>query len=131
MQTENYARAVIRADDMLSDDEVERRLAVRLDRQSVLTRSQPPKLIAVVEEAVLRRADESFRGLMVQQIAHLLECIDQPNVSIHVILAEVSTHVGLAGPFALALGNDSGWVGHLENQLSGTTPAQVHPQRQR
>ncbi|GHJ10981.1 transcriptional regulator [Micromonospora humidisoli] len=121
LQTENYARAVIRADDMLSDDEVERRLAVRMDRQSVLSRQQPPKLIAVVEEAVLRRADEGFRGLMEQQIAHLLECVDQPNVSIHVIPAEVSTHVGLAGPFTLALGNDSGWVGHLENQLSGTT----------
>jgi len=120
LQTENYARTVIRADDMLSDDEVERRVAVRMDRQAVLGRPQPPKLVAVIEEAVLRRADESFRGIMAQQIAHLIECVERPHISVHVIPAEVSTHVGLAGPFTLARGNDGGWVGHLENQLGGT-----------
>ncbi|WP_233257727.1 Scr1 family TA system antitoxin-like transcriptional regulator [Micromonospora sp. S4605] len=30
-------------------------------------------------------------------------------------------HVGLAGPFTLARGGDGGWVGHLENQLGGTS----------
>ncbi|OKI57857.1 helix-turn-helix domain-containing protein [Micromonospora sp. CB01531] len=121
LQTENYARVVIRADDMLSDDEVERRVAVRLDRQAVLSRPQPPKLVAVIEEAVLRRADESFRGLMTQQIAHLIQCTERPHISVHLIPADVSTHVGLAGPFTLARGDDGGWVAHLENQLGGTT----------
>lgn len=121
LQTENYARAVIRADDMLCDDEVEKRVGVRLDRQAVLSRPQPPKLVAVIEEAVLRRADEGFRGLMTQQITHLLQCIERPHISVHIIPAEVSTHVGLAGPFTLARGDDGGWVGHLENQLGGTT----------
>ncbi|MEV5693809.1 helix-turn-helix domain-containing protein [Micromonospora globbae] len=121
LQTENYARAVIRADDMLSDDEVERRVAVRLDRQAVLGRAQPPKLVTVVEEAVLRRADESFRGIMAQQVGHLIRCVERPHVRVHVIPAEVSTHVGLAGPFTLARGADGGWIAHLENQLGGTT----------
>ncbi|MGN9775048.1 helix-turn-helix domain-containing protein [Micromonospora sp. H33] len=121
LQTENYARAVIRADDMLSDDEVEKRLAVRMDRQSILDQPQPPKLVAVIEESVLRRADEGFRGLMIQQIAHLLECVERPQVSVHVIPTDISTHVGLAGPFTLARGEDGGWVGHLENQLGGAT----------
>jgi transcriptional regulator with XRE-family HTH domain len=121
LQTENYARAVIRADDMLSDDEVEKRLAVRMDRQAVLTRPQPPKLVAVIEESVLRRTDEGFRGLMTQEIAHLVECSEHPRVSVHVIPAEVSVHVGLAGPFTLARGGDGGWVGYLENQLGGSS----------
>ena len=121
LQTEHYARAVIRADDMLSDGEVEKRLAVRMDRQSVLAQPDPPKFVAVIEEAVLRRADEAFRGLMVQQVAHLIECAERPHVSVHVVPAEVSAHVGLAGPFTLAHGSDGGWVGHLESQLSGTT----------
>ncbi|MER7333294.1 MULTISPECIES: Scr1 family TA system antitoxin-like transcriptional regulator [unclassified Micromonospora] len=77
-------------------------------------------LVAVIEEAVLRRADESFRGIMTQQITHLTQCVERPHLSVHVIPAEVSTHVGLAGPFTLALGGDGGWVGHLENQLGGT-----------
>jgi len=120
LQTENYARAMIRTDDMLGDDEVERRLAVRMDRQSIITQPKPPKFVAVVEEAVLRRVDESFRGLMIQQIDHLIECAEHPFISVHVIPAEVSLHIGLTGPFTLARGGDGGWVGYLENQLGGS-----------
>ncbi|MFF4891646.1 helix-turn-helix domain-containing protein [Micromonospora chersina] len=120
LQTENYARAMIRTDDMLSEDEVERRLAVRMDRQSVLTQQSPPKFVAVIEEAVLRRADEGFRGLMMQQVAHLVDSSERSHVSVHVIPAEISLHIGLTGPFTLARGSDGGWVGYLENQLGGT-----------
>ncbi|SCG47600.1 helix-turn-helix domain-containing protein [Micromonospora halophytica] len=121
LQTENYARTVIRGDDMLSDEEVDKRVAIRLDRQAVLDRPQPPKLVAVIEEAVLRRAGEEFRGVMAQQLVYLIERTERPHVSVHVIPSEVSTHVGLAGPFTLARGNDGGWVGYLENQLGGST----------
>ncbi|MGC5051388.1 helix-turn-helix transcriptional regulator [Micromonospora sp. DT48] len=121
LQTEHYARAVIRADDLLSDDEVERRLAVRMDRQAVLTRPDPPILVAVIEEATLRRADESFRGIMAQQIGHLLDCVQRGGVLVHVISAEVSVHVGLIGPLTLARGVDGDWVGHLENHVGGAT----------
>ncbi|MER7460501.1 helix-turn-helix transcriptional regulator [Micromonospora sp. NPDC126480] len=120
LQTENYGRAVIRADGMLSDGEVERRLAIRMDRQAILDRPEPPQLIAVLEENVLRRADESFRGLMVQQIAHLVDRAEQPHIGVHLIPAEISIHVGLSGPFTLARGADGGWAGYLENQLDGT-----------
>ncbi len=78
LQTENYARAMIRTDDMLAEQEAERRLAVRLDRQTVLAGADPPKFVAVIEETVLRRADESFRGLMSQQVTHLIEASSHP-----------------------------------------------------
>jgi transcriptional regulator with XRE-family HTH domain len=120
LQTENYARAMIGTDDMLSEDEAERRLAVRMDRQSVLTQPNPPKFVAVIEEAVLRRADEGFRGLMLQQVAHLVESCERSHISVHVVPADVSLHIGLTGPFTLARGGDGGWVGYLENQLGGT-----------
>ncbi|MEV6812369.1 helix-turn-helix transcriptional regulator [Micromonospora sp. NPDC051296] len=121
LQTEHYARAVIRADDLLSDDEVERRLAVRMDRQAILARPDPPMLVAVIEETTLRRADESFRGIMTQQIAHLLDCVKRGGVLVHVIPAEVSVHVGHAGPLTLACGVEGDWLGHLENHVGGTT----------
>ncbi|RLQ01922.1 DNA-binding protein [Micromonospora sp. BL1] len=120
LQTENYARAMIRTDDMLADQEAERRLAVRLDRQAVLADADPPKFVAVIEETVLRRADESFRGLMSQQVAHLIEAGSHPHVAVHVIPADVGLHIGLTGPFTLARGGDGGWIGYLENQLGGT-----------
>ncbi|MCZ7421726.1 MULTISPECIES: helix-turn-helix transcriptional regulator [unclassified Micromonospora] len=121
LQTEHYARAVIRSDDMLTDDEVERRVAVRMDRQAILTRPDPPILIAVIEETALRRVDESFRGIMTQQIGHLLDCVKRGGVLIHVISADVSVHVGHAGPLTLARGADGDWVGYLENQVGGAT----------
>ncbi|MEU6023506.1 helix-turn-helix transcriptional regulator [Micromonospora sp. NPDC047134] len=121
LQIEHYARAVIRADDLLSDDEVERRLAVRMDRQAILTRPDPPMLIAVIEETTLRRADESFRGIMLQQINHLLDCVKRGGVLVHLIPAEVSVHVGHAGPLTLARGVEGEWVGHLENHVGGAT----------
>ncbi|MEV4480079.1 helix-turn-helix domain-containing protein [Micromonospora coxensis] len=119
LQTENYARAVIRTDNTISDEEVEKRLAVRMDRQSILTGDNPPVYVAVIEEAVLRRAEEGFRSLMAEQITRLVECSDRPHISIHIIPTEVSMHVGLVGPFALARAGDGGWVGHLEHQLGG------------
>ncbi|GAB3183922.1 helix-turn-helix protein [Micromonospora palomenae] len=119
LQTENYARAVIRTDDMISDDEVERRVAVRMDRQAVLIRSDPPQFVAVVEESVLRRTDEAFRGLMAEQIAHLIASSERPHISIHVIPAEISMHVGLTGHFTLARTSEGGWIGQLEHQLGG------------
>ncbi|MFI6129879.1 helix-turn-helix domain-containing protein [Micromonospora sp. NPDC051141] len=119
LQTENYARAMIRTDDLISDDEVERRLAVRLDRQAILSNANHPKYIAVIEESVLRRADESCRGLMAEQIVHLIERTEHPHIDVHIVPTRVTMHVGLVGPFALARGTDGGWVGHLENQLGG------------
>ncbi|TCB92077.1 XRE family transcriptional regulator [Micromonospora zingiberis] len=121
LQTEHYARAVIRADDLLSDDEVERRLAVRMERQAILTRPDPPMLVAVIEEATLRRADESFRGIMTQQVSHLLDCVKRGGVLVHVIPADASVHVGHAGPITLARGVEGEWLGHLENHVGGTT----------
>ncbi len=69
---------------------------------------------------MLRRADESFRGVMSQQITHLIEACELRHVAVHVIPTEVSLHIGLTGPFTLARGGDGGWVGYLENQLGGT-----------
>ncbi|MEV0722078.1 helix-turn-helix transcriptional regulator [Micromonospora purpureochromogenes] len=119
LQTDNYARAVIRTNGTLSDEEVDKRVAVRIDRQAIFSRPTPPEFVAVIEEAVLRRVDEDFRGVMAQQITWLIERAGLPNISVHLIPTEVSMHVGLTGPFTLARGVDGGWIGHLENHLGG------------
>ncbi|MEV4762357.1 helix-turn-helix transcriptional regulator [Micromonospora chokoriensis] len=119
LQTENYARAVIRCDDLLSDDEVERRVHARLDRQSIMTQPDPPQLIAVVNEHALRQTAEHMRGLMTEQLTQLINYAQRPQVSVHVVPAEVGLHVGMSGPFTLARSADGGWVGNLENQLAG------------
>ncbi len=119
MQTESYGRAVIRCDDTLSDGEVEKRLANRIDRQAILTKANAPQFIAVIAEGVLRRAGAKFRDIMAGQAKQLTTLAERPNISVHVLPDEVSMHVGLTGPFSLARLPDHKWVGQMENQLGG------------
>ncbi|MGC4879186.1 helix-turn-helix domain-containing protein [Micromonospora sp. DT43] len=119
LQTEQYARAVIRCDDTLSEDEVDKRLAARIDRQAILAQPKAPQFVAVIGEEVLRRAGEDFRGIMAGQITHLTAMAERPNVSVHIVPGDVSMHAGLTGPFILARAADGKWVGQLENQLGG------------
>ncbi|EEP74002.1 conserved hypothetical protein [Micromonospora sp. ATCC 39149] len=115
LQTENYARAVLRFDDTKPEEEVERQVAARLERQEILVREHPPQVVAVIDESALRRTD----AIMGEQLAHLLRMAELSHVHIHVIPTDAGLHVGLSGPLALARSADGGWVGHLENQLSG------------
>ncbi|MFG2054732.1 helix-turn-helix transcriptional regulator [Micromonospora sp. NPDC048930] len=119
LQAENYARAVLRTDDTLSSDEVDRRVAARLERQAILTADNPPQVFVVLDERTLRQTSDGLSGIMAEQVAHLIALAEQPHVHIHVIPAATSLHIGSSGPFALARSADGGWVGHLENQLGG------------
>ncbi|MGW3887889.1 helix-turn-helix domain-containing protein [Micromonospora chokoriensis] len=119
LQTESYGRAVIRCNETLSDDEVEKRLAHRMDRQAVLTKTNAPHFVTVIAESVLRRASADFRDIMAGQIKQLTTLAERPNISVHVLPDEVSMHVGLTGPFSLARLPDYKWVAEMENQLGG------------
>ncbi|MFF0316925.1 helix-turn-helix transcriptional regulator [Micromonospora sp. NPDC005252] len=119
LQTESYGRAVIRCNETLSDDEVEKRLAHRIDRQAILTKANAPHLVAVIAEAVLRRAGTDFRDIMAGQIKQLTTLAERPNINVHLLPDEVSMHVGLTGPFSLARLPEHKWVGEMENQLGG------------
>ncbi|MFY1625781.1 helix-turn-helix domain-containing protein [Micromonospora sp. WMMD723] len=119
LQTEAYARAVLRTVDSLTDDEVEQRVSARIDRQRILTGGHPPQLVAVLDERAIRLAGEGFGVVMGQQITQLIARAELPHVHVHVIPAVTGLHVGLSGPFALARSAGGVWVGHLENQLGG------------
>jgi transcriptional regulator with XRE-family HTH domain len=56
LQTEDYARAVIRGVlPSATDDEVEDRVRARMERHGVLAKAAPLKMWAVLDEAALRR----------------------------------------------------------------------------
>lgn len=120
LQTEAYARAVIRGDVTLTDEQVETLVAARLARQAILDREQPPQFTAVIDEAALHRFTEEHAAMMVEQLTHLIDRARQPNVNVHVIPRQVGLHVGLEGPFVLAWSEEGGWVGFQDNQLGGT-----------
>ena len=62
LQTEGYARALIEQGSAANEDQVARRIELRVSRQEILSGPNPPQLWAVVDEGALRRPVDQQRG---------------------------------------------------------------------
>jgi uncharacterized protein DUF5753/helix-turn-helix protein len=85
LQTESYARATVthgRSNRM--DEEAERRVALRMQRQKLLVRQGGPRLWAIIDESVLHRPIGGHT-VMREQVEFLLEITRQPNVTLQVL----------------------------------------------
>jgi transcriptional regulator with XRE-family HTH domain len=101
LQTEAYARAVIRGVlPMASQQEVDDRVQARMERQQVLTRDNPLKLWAIVDEAALHRLVGGWE-VMRAQLRRLVELVDEPHVTLQVIPFAQGAHAGMPGSFVL------------------------------
>ncbi|MBO3744765.1 helix-turn-helix domain-containing protein [Streptosporangiaceae bacterium NEAU-GS5] len=101
LQTADYARAVIRMRHATTPDEViDRRVELRMHRQQILTRSEPPTLWAIVDEAALRRP-LGGRDVQRAQIEHLIRVSALPNVTLQILPFEVGAHAAAGGPFTI------------------------------
>ena len=101
LQTEAYARAQLRGTlPTASDEEIESRVAARMERQPVLTKDDAPKLWAIMDEAAVRRA-VGGHDVMRGQVARLLEARSLPNVTIQVISFGAGAHPGMDGSFVI------------------------------
>lgn len=99
LQTREYARCVLRGgfpND--SEEELERRVELRLRRQSLLERTDAPTLWVVMEEAVLHRA-VGGPDVMRHQIDRLLEASELDHVSLDIVPFSAGAHVGACAPF--------------------------------
>jgi hypothetical protein len=86
-QTELYARGVIEQfrGSVLSEDECDQRLALRMQRQwNVLEKPHPPRLHIVIEEAALLRTITS-KHVQYEQLAHLVRMATLPNITIQIL----------------------------------------------
>jgi transcriptional regulator with XRE-family HTH domain len=101
LQTEDYARSVIGAGLVSGKpDDIERNVQLRMARQPALTRDDPPKLWAVLDEAALRRR-VGGSGLMRLQLEHLLGMAKLPNVAIQVIPFGGGAHPAMGRPYVV------------------------------
>jgi transcriptional regulator with XRE-family HTH domain len=101
LQTEDYARAVtILGHDAASAREIDRRVRLRMARQAMLDRPDPPNLWAVLDEAVLRRPTGSTSAMQ-GQLKHLADMAMRPNVTIQIIPFQVGGHSAAGGPFSI------------------------------
>ncbi|MFI6562373.1 helix-turn-helix domain-containing protein [Streptomyces sp. NPDC050534] len=98
LQTPDYAEAVIRLGHPISSPEaIQRRVELRMTRQTLLSRPGAPKLWVVVDEAALRRP-LGGKGVMRAQLEHLVEVAAQPNVTLQVLPFHVGGHAAAGGP---------------------------------
>ncbi len=101
LQTEAYARAVVRRGMKdASEADVERRVALRLERQKYLVSEHAPELHIVLDEAALRRP-YGDREVMRGQLQHLIEMSERPNVRLQVMPFSFGGHAGESGAFTL------------------------------
>jgi hypothetical protein len=101
LQTAEYARAVILLGHRnASADEINRRVSLRMDRQRILTRRDPPHLWVVMDEAVLRRP-VGGRSVMHGQLAALIEASKLPNIRLQVIPFHTGGHAASGGAFSI------------------------------
>ncbi|GGZ21742.1 XRE family transcriptional regulator [Streptomyces nitrosporeus] len=125
LQTFDYAYAVVRSGHAIEPEEVtRRRVELRLKRQDLLYRSDPPKLWVLLDEAVLMRPTGG-RQVMREQLSHLLDMTELPHVIVQVAPFEVTAHTSPGSGitylrFAMAQLPDVAYLEHLTNATSVT-----------
>ncbi|MFJ5836905.1 helix-turn-helix domain-containing protein [Streptomyces shenzhenensis] len=85
LQTPEYARALLGAGNPhASAEATERRVALRMRRQELLTRAEPPRVWVVMDETVLRWP-VGGSAVMRAQIDHLIEVNRLPRVTLQIM----------------------------------------------
>ncbi len=101
LQTENYAKAILRGAQPRLPEEIDRGAELRLARQKRITASDDPLNVwAVIDEAVLHRVIDS-PAVMKDQLEHLLYLGELATVSIQVLPYSTGIHAAIDGPFVL------------------------------
>jgi transcriptional regulator with XRE-family HTH domain len=100
-QTEDYARAVtLLGHTSSSDEEIDRRVSLRLKRQDLLASPTPPQVWSVLDEGALRRP-VGGRQVMRAQLSHLAEVARMRHVSIQVVPFDRGGHAAAGGSFTV------------------------------
>ncbi|WP_404827765.1 helix-turn-helix domain-containing protein [Streptomyces aureocirculatus] len=118
LQTEAYAHAVVERGmkaaaagktgggrksargNRVNQADVDRRVALRLERQKLLVSERAPKFACVLDEAALRRP-YGDREVMRGQIQHLIDISERPNVTLQVMPFTFGGHAGESGAFTM------------------------------
>src|SRR5215469_12920601 len=101
LQTEDYARAVLRAAPHAgSSAEIDRQVSLRMERQRILGQADPPDVWIVLSESVVR-VHVSGQAVMRAQLMRLTETAERPNVTLQVLPFTTAAHVQPISPFTM------------------------------
>jgi transcriptional regulator with XRE-family HTH domain len=120
LQPEAYVRAIFeRRLPPVTEEQLEREVAARLDRQQIIQQKPNTAFSFVIEQAVLERSlggDEVTRAI----IDHLLSVGRLRNVEIQIMPLRQEDHCGVDGHMYLAETPDHQWAGYTEGQRSSS-----------
>ena len=116
LQTEEYARAVLKKAMRKSKAEEDKLWELRERRRQLHERANPPQMFFIVDEAAVQRL-VGGPGVMRRQLEQLRESTDLQHVTILVIPFVKGAHQGMTGPFVILEFPDSadGNLVFLEN----------------
>ncbi|QKW06729.1 helix-turn-helix domain-containing protein [Streptomyces sp. NA04227] len=101
LQTRAYTRAVQLANELeRSPEDVERLVDIRMKRQEILTRPEPPRLWAILDESVIRRVVGSA-SVMREQLDHLLQANASPHITLQILPFAKGAHAAALGSFVI------------------------------
>ncbi|MGW4751825.1 helix-turn-helix domain-containing protein [Streptomyces chartreusis] len=102
LQTEEYARAVLEAGTIgqTGPETIERHVSLRMERQRLLERQDPPHLWVIMDETVLLRP-VSGGEVMREQLDKLLEFAERDRVTLQIAEFASGPHPGTYAPFTL------------------------------
>lgn len=101
LQTPEYGRAVtVASRAWQTAEQIEQFVQVRLARQARLTSDDPLEFWAVLAEGVLHQ-QVGGPTVMADQLQHLVEVADRPNVTVQVLPFSRGAHSGMFGPYLL------------------------------
>ncbi|HEV2342462.1 MAG TPA: helix-turn-helix transcriptional regulator [Actinocrinis sp.] len=101
LQTAEYARALIRScNPEAGPNQVDRLVDLRLSRQKVLERDDPPRLSVILDEAALRRPVGGAKAMR-EQLLRLVEHADAARAVVQVIPFGLGEHTGMDMPFTI------------------------------
>ncbi|MFJ2607021.1 helix-turn-helix domain-containing protein [Streptomyces sp. NPDC091279] len=103
LQTEAYARAVMEAGTVGQSGtaSLERHVSLRMARQRLLDRADPPHLWVIMDETVVRRPVSIRAEVMREQLDKLLELSERDRITLQIAEFDDGPHPGTGAPFTL------------------------------
>lgn len=128
LQTPAYIRAVMNATGVPAT-QIQPRVDLRQERQKILDKDDPPSVLAILDEAALRRQMGS-RRVMAEQLRYLLAAAERPHVELRVIPFDHGGHAAVDGAFIMLEFASAPTYVHFEHTRAGVflhEPADVRP----
>ncbi|MEU6534702.1 helix-turn-helix transcriptional regulator [Streptomyces sp. NPDC047000] len=103
LQTADYARGVLEAGTIgqTGEEAIERHVALRMARQQLLERGDPPRLWVIMDETVLARPVSIDGRVMREQLDKLLEFSERDHITLQLAEFRAGPHPGTCAPFSL------------------------------